>query len=106
MEQFPKSKFVTQKRALERRKVFLEQLDKMENFLLQKDKIMKKLTKKRIQNEAKLRVLQKAMTGIQEHVGHSKPIVESESSSTETESSRSQEEDDEVDLSDTQTYKT
>jgi len=45
---FPKSKIVVQKRALERRRVFMDQLEKMEKFLKRKDKKMKKLQKRRM----------------------------------------------------------
>lgn len=61
-EQFPKSKFVAQKRALERRKVFIEHLEKLETFLDEKDKKMKKLTKKRLRNEASLKELKGIMS--------------------------------------------
>ena len=40
-EQFPKSKFIVQKRALERRRVFMEHLEKLEDFLKKRKKKMK-----------------------------------------------------------------
>ena len=45
---FPKSKIVVQKRALERRRVFMDHLEKLENFLDEKQKKMKALQKKRM----------------------------------------------------------
>ena len=50
-EQFPKSKFVAQRRALERRRVFIEHLEELELFLAEKEKKMMKLTKRRLRNE-------------------------------------------------------
>jgi hypothetical protein len=47
-ELFPKSKIVVQKRALERRKVFMEYLEKLESFLAYKKKKMSALQKKRL----------------------------------------------------------
>jgi len=47
-ELFPKSKIVVQKRALERRKVFIEQLEKMEEFLKVKQQRMKQFQKSRM----------------------------------------------------------
>ena len=45
-DQFPKSKFVAQKRALERRKVFIEHLERVEAFIDEKNKIIQKRLKK------------------------------------------------------------
>lgn len=42
-ELFPKSKIVVQKRALERRAVFVSHLEKLEEFLKKKQKKMKKI---------------------------------------------------------------
>jgi hypothetical protein len=36
-DQFPKSKFVAQKRALERRKVFITHLEKLEAYIAEKE---------------------------------------------------------------------
>jgi hypothetical protein len=87
-EQFPKSKFVAQKRALERRKVFIEHLEKLETFLDEKDKKMKKLTKKRLRNEASLRELKGIMTGgIVKKTASKAPVTDNqESSSSQTSS--------------------
>lgn len=52
-ELFPKSKIVVQKRALERRKVFMEYLEKLEMFLQYKKKKMQALQNKRLQQERK-----------------------------------------------------
>lgn len=54
LEQFPKSKFILQKRSLERRKVFTEHLEKLESFLEIKKQKMEKITLKRLKYEAKL----------------------------------------------------
>lgn len=50
-ELFPKSKIVVQKRALERRRVFMDHLEKLEEFLAVKKKKMKMLQKKRLHAE-------------------------------------------------------
>lgn len=52
-ELFPKSKVVVQKRALERRKVFMEYLEKLEKFLQYKKKKMQALQNKRLKQEQK-----------------------------------------------------
>ena len=52
-EQFPKSKFVVQKRALERRRVFMDHLEKLEEFLEKKQKKMKQLAKKKLKYKGK-----------------------------------------------------
>lgn len=52
-EQFPKSKFVVQKRALERRRVFMDHLEKLEDFLEKKQKKMKLLAKKKLKYKGK-----------------------------------------------------
>lgn len=84
-EQFPKSKFVAQKRALERRKVFIEHLEKLETFLDEKDKKMKKLTKKRLRNEAALRQLKGVISGERNRAKPAKPnTVEEDSSSSQS----------------------
>jgi hypothetical protein len=54
MEQYPKSKFILQKRSLERRKVFMEHLERLEMFMELKQKKMERITTKRLIFEAKL----------------------------------------------------
>jgi hypothetical protein len=102
-EQFPKSKFVAQKRALERRKVFIEHLEKLETFLTEKDKKMKKLTRKRLRNEASLRELKGIMSGgnRKQPEKPSKPnTVGDDSSSSQTDSDSREDDDAESDISD------
>ena len=52
-DQFPKSKFVVQKRALERRQVFMDHLDNLNKYLNEKNKKMEKFTEDRIKTEVK-----------------------------------------------------
>jgi len=54
---FPKSKIVVQKRALERRRVFMDHLEKLENFLDEKQKKMKALQKKRMKAQKNAQAL-------------------------------------------------
>ena len=56
-ELFPKSKIVVQKRALERRRVFMDHLEKLEQFIEQKHKKMKKLQKKRMRQEKQAKII-------------------------------------------------
>jgi hypothetical protein len=55
-ELFPKSKIVIQKRALERRRVFMDHLEKLESFLSIKKKKMKTLQRKRLHAERQNRI--------------------------------------------------
>ena len=55
-ELFPKSKIVVQKRALERRRVFMDHLEKLEEFLAVKKKKMKILQKKRLHAEKQAKI--------------------------------------------------
>lgn len=52
-ELFPKSKIVVQKRALERRAVFVSHLEKLEEFLKKKQKKMKKIQAMRMRKDRK-----------------------------------------------------
>lgn len=54
---FPKSKIVVQKRALERRRVFMDHLEKLENFLDEKQKKMRALQKKRMKAQKNAQAL-------------------------------------------------
>lgn len=54
---FPKSKNVVQRRALERRSVFMQHLAKLEQFLKKKKKKMRQLQQTRQRNEAKVRMI-------------------------------------------------
>ena len=74
-ELFPKSKVVVQKRALERRKVFMEYLEKLEKFLHYKKRKMQALQNKRLKQEKKNKlekqIKQKRNEGIPDkHLSH------------------------------------
>ena len=56
-ELFPKSKIVVQKRALERRRVFMDHLEKLEKFLAKKQKKMRLLNKKRVIEDQKHKLI-------------------------------------------------
>jgi hypothetical protein len=84
-DQFPKSKFVAQKRALERRKVFIAHLEKLEAFLQEKDRKQKKLTKQRLKNETMVRVLKVSHENIYKMTGERIPIMAPISKKPDTE---------------------
>lgn len=89
-DQFPKSKFVAQKRALERRKVFIAHLEKLEAFLQEKDRKQKKLTKQRLKNETMVRVLKVSHENIYKMTGERIPISKKpDTEENDTASSRS-----------------
>ena len=72
---FPKSKVVVQKRALERRKVFMEYLEKLEKFLHYKKRKMQALQNKRLKqekrNKLEKQIKQKRNEGIPDkHLSH------------------------------------
>lgn len=65
---FPKSKNVVQKRALERRSVFMQHLAKLEQFLKKKKKKMRQLQQTRQKNEEKVRTIKDVFSKKQKKV--------------------------------------
>lgn len=69
-DQFPKSKIVIQKRALERRRVFMDHLELLEKFLDKKAEKMARMKEKRLLeekiNKLKREIQQKRQNGVKE----------------------------------------
>jgi hypothetical protein len=70
-DQFPKSKIVIQKRALERRRVFMDHLELLEKFLDKKAEKMARMKEKRLLeekiNKLKREIVAKRQSGVREN---------------------------------------